>query len=352
MEAIDELISKSNNNHFKILSIEYLKETQKIVLLKVKENLELFIDIIDIKNNLQKEIILLKKLFLDFSYTNNSKYFPEKNFNLNDREVLISIRHFHTINDENFILSNSKSNIKINIEGEVFYLPTFENIKYGEFSRLNDKHFLKNFIFRADMTLFDIDNCIEKELYTFINDNFDNIENYPSFTYLYFSEDRYTIFTYPNKNIVGFEIYDKDGDEPHFSYYILKVESLDNINIIFVGKSSNSGHYYVLSEDTNEIAYKRQHFDDPTNILIRELSDKFNDFEIHKVINNEEEIVYLNKNNIFLKKQNEIEILDRHTGKTNSVIIDKDSPFEIKENFLFFVKDSKLRFLHLNKNIC
>lgn len=352
MEVISELISKSNNNHLKILSIEYLEKSQKIVLLKVKENLELFIDIIDIKNNLQKEIILLKKMILDFSYINNSKYFPEKDLNLNDGEILISIRHFHTINDENFILSNSKSNIKINIDGEVVYLPTFENIKYGESSKLNNKYFLKNFIFRADMTLFDIDNCIEKELDTFINENFDNIDDGQSFSYLYFTEDRYTIFTYPQKNILGFEIYDKDGDEPHFSYYILKIESLDDIKIIFVGKSNNSGHYYVLSEDTNEIAYKRQHYDDPTNILIREISDKFNDFEIHKVINNEEEIVYLNKRKIFLKRKNEIEILDRHTGKINSVIIDKDSPFEIKGNFLFYVKDSKLKFLYLNKNIC
>ena len=352
MEVIDELICKSNNNHFKILSIEYLKETQKIVLLKVKENLELFIHIIDLKNNLQKEIILLKKLFLDYSYINNSKYFPEKKNNPSEGETLISIRHFHTINDDNFFLSNSQSNIKINKKGEVLHLSTFENSKFSSSSYINNKHILKDFIFREDMTLIDINNCYEKELDSFIYENIDNIFDGQSFTYIYYTEERYTILTYPCKNIIGFEIYDKDGDEPQFSYYILKIESLNNIKIIFAGKGYNSGHYYVLSEDTNEIAYVKRHYDEPKNIIIRELSEKFNDFEIYKEINNEEEIVYLNKSKIFLKEQNEIQILDRQTRKINSIIIDNDSPFEIKENFLFFVKDSKLRFLDLNKNIC
>ncbi|MFZ4798045.1 MAG: hypothetical protein ACOYMA_11155 [Bacteroidia bacterium] len=345
METIKELILKSNIPNSRVLQIVYLKDSQKIVLLKCNERLELYIDILDIKNNLHSEIIFQEKMHVISASINNSR-FDSNDYYLYEFDTTLHITHFHVIDEEHFFLKALKNgknylNLKINIKGEIFHLPTFENSNYGD--SLNEKHIIKNFIYREDMTLFDINDCRERNLYDFISENFDDLDKYPAFTYLYFTEDRYTIFTSPDKNIIGFEIYDKDGDEPKFSYYILEIESLENIKIIFKGKIYDSGHYYTLSEDTNEFAYKRQNYDDETKIYIRELSENFHQAEIHKEII-DEKIIYLDKKKIVLQKQNEIQVLDRRTDYQQTIIIDESSPYEIKDNFLFYIKDSKLTF--------
>lgn len=345
MESLQELIAKSNNSET-ILQIEYSKNGQKIILLKSKENLELFIEILDLKNNSIKEILLHEKMYVTSAYAINAALFID-NYKANPDITLISVRHFHAIDEETFYLNvlvnrQDYKNLKINIKGEVFHLPTFDNIKHNEYSSSNKKHILKDFIFREDMILIDLNDCKERNLYEFISESFDNDDDL-SFTYLYFTEDRYTIFTFPDKNIIGFEIYDKDGDEPKFSYYILKIESLENIKIMFVGKSYNSGHYYVLSEDSNEFAYRRQHYDDENNIIIRELSDNFHHSEIHREII-DEEIVYLNKRKVVLQKQNELQILDRQTENLRTILIDYSSSYEIKDYNLFYIKGFKLKF--------
>ena len=223
MSNINELVSKSNMSNLKILKIKSIPEIHSVLLLKTdQEDSDFFIEILDFDNNKIKQILLDKKI---------SK-----------------IRDFHSIDLKYLYLNGSYNgdfdcHLKIDSNnGEIIFHKKFDT----EIHSLNYKYILKNYIFREDLVLLNLENFEEYNLYDFISDNFDDEYN---FTYLYFSEGRYEIFTLPNNNIIGFEIFDKDGDEPRCTYIILKIENNENIQIKFIGKEEikiRSGTYKCL----------------------------------------------------------------------------------------------------------
>ncbi len=317
MSNINELVSKSNMSNLKILKIKSIPEIHAIILLKTNQlDSDSFIEILDFENNKIKQILLDKKI---------SK-----------------IRDFHSIDLECLYVNGNYNgefdcHLKIDLNnGEIIFHKKFDT----EIHSLNYKYILKNYIFREDLVLLNLENFEEYNLYDFISNNFDDDYN---FTYLYFSEGRYEIFTLPDKNIIGFEIFDKDGDEPRCTYIILKIENNENIQIKFIGKIEDAGNGYVFSEDSKEIAYKSTLFNNSNNILIRNLIiDNFQNPEI-RIKDESSEIVYFNKEKIIFKNNNVFEILERKSNKLlSSFKIENDSLCTINNDKLFFVSNNKL----------
>lgn len=317
MSNINELVSKSNMSNLKILKIKSIPEIHSVLLLKTnQQDSDFFIEILDFDNNKIKQILLDKKIS--------------------------EIRDFHAIDLEYLYLNGSYNgdfdcHLKIDSNnGEIIFHKKFDTKTHS----LNYKYILKNYIFREDLVLLNLENFEEYNLYDFISDNFDDEYN---FTYLYFSEGRYEIFTLPNNNIIGFEIFDKDGDEPRCTYIILKIENNENIQIKFIGKIEDAGYGYMFSENSKEIAYKSTLYNNSNNILIRDLTtDNFQNSEIH-IKDESSKIVYFNKDKIIFKNNNMLEILERKSNKVlNSFKIENDSLFSIKKDKLFYVNNNKL----------
>ncbi|MFB9110490.1 hypothetical protein [Flavobacterium gyeonganense] len=317
MNNINELVSKNNMSNLRILKIKSIPEIDGIIVLKTNSlDSEFFIEILDFDNNKIKQFLLDKKIS--------------------------DIRDFHSIDLEYLYLNGSYNgdfdcHLKIDSNnGEIIFHKKFDT----ETHSLNYKYILKNYIFREDLVLLNLENFEEYNLYDFISDNFDDEYN---FTYLYFSEGRYEIFTFPYNNIIGFEIFDKDGDEPRCTYIILKIENNKNIQIKFVGKIEDAGYDYILSPDSNEIAYKSTLYNKPNNILIRDLAiDNFQNAEVH-IKDESLKIVYFNREKIIFKNNNMLEIFERKSNKLlNSIKIENDSLFLIKNDTLFYVNNNKL----------
>ena len=317
MSNINEFVSENNLFNFRILKIKSIPEINSIILLKTNPlNSEFFIEILDFDNNKIKQIIKNKKIS--------------------------NIKDFHLIDLEYLYVNGSYNgdfdcHLKIDSNnGEIIFHKKFDTEIYS----LNYKYILKNYIFREDLVLLNLENFEEYNLYDFISDNFNDEYN---FTYLYFSEGRYEIFTLTDNNIIGFEIFDKDGDEPRCTYIILKIENNKNIQIKFIGKIEDAGYGHMFSQNSNEIAYKSTLYNNSNNILIRDLIlDNFQNAEIH-IKDESSEIVYFNNEKIIFKNNNILEILDRKSNKLlNSIKIENDSLFSIKNDKLFYVTNNKL----------
>lgn len=335
MSNINELISKSNISNLKILKLKKYTEIECLFLLKINPlDSNILIEILDFKNNKIKHILLDKKIS--------------------------NIRDFHPIDLEYLYLNadyngDSDCHLKINLNGQIIFQKKFDTEIYA----LNYKVILKNFLFREDMKLLNLEDFQEYNLYNFISDNFDDDFN---FTYLYFSEDRYEIFSLPDDNILGFEIYDKDGNEPRFYFIILKIISQTEINTIFSGKIEDCGHNYSLSKNIKEIAYRSSYYS--SDILkIREISkEKFGNFEqldIEKNFENKfgnfiEEIIYFDEEKIMLLYPTDREIYDRikiYNRKNSKLIdtisIDRGTLYQVMDEKMFFIKDSKINYLEI-----
>ena len=333
MSNINELISKSNLSDLKILKLKSCPELECLFLLK-KYPLEsnLFIEILDFKKNNIKHIVL------DNNISN------VKNFHPTDSEYLYINADYN---------GNSDCHLKINSNGKIIFYRNFDTNNYS-----SHNHILKNYIFRDDLVLLNLKDFKEHNLYNFFADNFQKYD----FTYLYFSEGRYEIFTSQDENVLGFEIYDKDGDEPRFNFIILKIISQTEINIIFSGKIEDCGYNYLLNKNITEIVYRSSYYS--SNILkIREISkDKFGNFEqlnIEKNIENKfgnfiEEIMYLDEEKIMLLYPTDIEIYDRikiynrkNSKLIDTIFIDIGTLCQVMNKKMFFIKDSKINYLEI-----
>lgn len=335
MNNINELITKSNAANLKTLKLKYSLDLECLFLLKMNPlDSILLIEILDFKNNIIKHILLDNKIS--------------------------NVRDFHSIDTE-YLYINADYNgsynfhLKINSKGETIFYKKFNT----EFYSLNDKITLKNFLFREDMKLLSLEDFQEYNLFDFLRDNFD--DNF-DFTYLYFVEGRYEIFSSPDDNILGFEIYDKDGDEPRFYFIILKIISQTEINIIFSGKIEDCGYNYSLNKNMKEIAYRSSYFSNDI-LKIRELSkESFSDFEqldIEKNIKNKfgnfiEKILYFDQEKIILLYPTDIEIYDRiniynrkNSKLINTISIDKGTLCQVMNEKMFFIKDLKINYLDI-----
>ena len=329
MSNINELISKSNIPNFQILKLKSIPKTQNIILLKTNQKNEILIEILDFENN------NIKQIFLDEKLTKIYDFHP------------IDLVNFHINCDYN---GNSNCQIKVNSCGKIIFKKQFE----AEHFALNFKHILKNYIFREDMVLLDLDNFEEYNITDFFIDNFD--DEY-SFNYLYF-EHRYDIFTLPDDNIIGFEIYDKDyisnkiydidGIERKFYFIILKIISPTNINIIFSGKIDDCGFNYTINKNFKEIAYRSSLYKNDDNIQIRQFSlDNFLNAEI-LTKDKSSKIEYFDERIIIFKKDNILEIFDRKIDNSLKFIeIDEFSSFIFKNSLLFYVKNYQLNFISI-----
>jgi hypothetical protein len=320
MSNINEIISKSNLSNFKILKVKTIPKTQNIVLLKTNQKFEILFEILDFENNIIKQILLDKKL--------------------------TKIYNFHPIDLENFYLScdyNGISNcqLKVNSNGKIIYQKQFEAKYYDA----NSMHILKNYIFREDMVLLNLENFEEHKLINFFINKFD--EDY-NFTYLYFSEQRYETFTLPDDNILGFEICDKDGNQPRFYFIILKIISPTNINIIFSGKIEDCGYYYTLNKNSKEFAYRSRLYKNENNVQIRQFSlDNFQNAEV-LTKDKSSKIEYFDERIIIFKKDNILEIFDRQSDISLKFIeIDEFSSFVFKNSLLFYIKNKQLNFISI-----
>lgn len=338
MNDVNELISESNKYNLEILKIKSIPDTQNIALLKTNQDSEYFIEILDFENNSIKKIVINNKIS--------------------------SITEFHPIDDEFIYLycnykhnENFYSHLKINFEGEIIFYKKFVKENYSSYHN----HNLKNYIFREDMVLLDLSNFEEYKLFDFFSDNFDEDLG---FTYIYFTEQRYKIFTLPDDNILGIEIFDKDGDEPRFYYFILKIESADKIRIKFIGNIEDCGEY-TFSNNSKELAYISSYYKTSGILQIRELSnEKFNNskqLNINNSIEKEyylngkkmtfvdfEKIIYFDEEKIILNYVTEMKIYSRENEVLlNSAFIDKNSSYLVKNNTLFFIKNSKLSYFKI-----
>ena len=162
MSNINEFVSENNLFNFRILKIKSIPEINSIILLKTNPlNSEFFIEILDFDNNKIKQILLDKKIS--------------------------NIKDFHLIDLEYLYVNGSYNgdfdcHLKIDSNnGEIIFHKKFDTEIYS----LNYKYILKNYIFREDLVLLNLENFEEYNLYDFISDNFNDEYN---FTYLYFSE--------------------------------------------------------------------------------------------------------------------------------------------------------------------
>ncbi len=313
MNNIDHLISKSNTNNLKVIALDYNPEIQQIFLLKAKQDLELFIEILDLKTNKTKQILLDEKVCAR----------PYGRIN------------FHAVNKENFYLSVDFSHLKININGEIVLKDQLD----GTISSLNKKHVLKNYIFREDLVLIDFTDFKEHNLSDFFDDNFDEYD----FNYFYF-DDRYSIFSSPDNNILTVILYCKDRDHPKCFHCILEIESPEKINVLFVDKIDDLGQYYVISESLSELAYQK-YFTDDDNVYIRKLSgENFKNSE-NFIIDKSAEFIFFDDHQFLLLYDEKIEIYKRSDiSLLRSISIDQSAPYKIKKDILFYIKDAKLNY--------
>ncbi|WP_344827672.1 hypothetical protein [Chryseobacterium ginsenosidimutans] len=293
--------------------MDYIPERQQIILLKTKQNLELFIEVLNLKTNDIKEISLNEKIYAK----------PYGRI------------EFHSIDDENFYLSADSLHFKINSNGEIILKDQLDS----KISSLNHKHVLKNYIFREDLELIDLKDLKKYNLTGFFDDHFDQYD----FIYFYF-DDRYSIFSSSNEDIVIIIVYCKDGDDPKCFHCILKIESPENIRVLFVDKIDDLGKYYVISKNLSELAYQK-HFLDDDNVYVRKLSiEKFKEPESFAIDNNAE-LIFFNAHQFILLYDEKIEILERYSNNLlKSISIDQDSPYKIKKDMLLYVKDVKLNY--------
>lgn len=313
MSNIENLISQSNSNNFKIIKLDYIPERQQIILLKTKQNLELFIEVLNLKTNDIKEISLNEKIYAK----------PYGRI------------EFHSIDDENFYLSADSLHFKINSNGEIILKDRLDS----KISSLNHKHVLKNYIFREDLALIDLKDFKEYDLTNFFNDNFDEYD----FIYFYY-DDRYELFSSSGNNILTITLYCKDLDDPKFLHCVLKINSFENIDILFADKIDQLGCYYILSENSHELAYET-YFPEDENLYIRELSKE--NFKESKscMIDKNAQLIFLNNHQLILLYDEKIEILERYSNNLlKSISIDQDSPYKIKKDMLLYVKDAKLNY--------
>lgn len=314
MNTIDDLISKSNLNGFKIIKIDYISEKQQIVLLKVKQNSELFIEILDIENNIRKEILLDEKIYV---------------------RPYASVE-FHAIDEESFYLGFDSWHFKINSDGKIVLKKQLDN-KLGY---LNNTHILKNYIFREDLTLIDLKDFKEYSLIKFFTESFREYE----FIYFYY-EDRYELFSSSDSNIITITLYCKDRDNPKFLHCVLKINSFDNINILLADKIDQLGCYYILSENLHELAYET-YFPEDENLYIREISkENFKNpksFTIDKLA----ELIFFDDHQFILFYDEKIEFRERHQNNLlKSIAIDQESSYKLTKNILFYIKDTKLNYI-------
>ncbi|GEN74389.1 hypothetical protein [Chryseobacterium hagamense] len=240
MNTLNDLISKSNLNGFKIKKIDYISEKQQIILIKEKQDSEVFIEILDVENNIRKEVLLDEKIYLT----------PYERI------------EFHAIDQESFYLSINSWHFKINSDGKTVLKKQLDN----EPDYLNHKHILKNYIFREDLTLIDLEDFKEYDLTIFFDENFDEYD----FTYFYF-EDRYGLYSSSDNNILTITLYCKDRENPNVLHCVLKINSFDNIDILLADKIDQLGCYYIISENLHELAYET-YFPEDENLYIREIS--------------------------------------------------------------------------------
>lgn len=314
MNTVDSLIAKSNLSGFKIIKTDYISEKQQIVILKVKQNSELFIEILDIKNDLIKEISLNEKIYVR----------PYERI------------EFHSIDNNNFYLGCDSWHFIINCDGKVVLKKQLDN----ELGYLNNTHLLKNYIFREDLTLIDLKDFKEYNLTDFFDENFDEYD----FTFFYF-EGRYGLYSSSDNNILTISIYCKDREDPKVLHCVLKINSFENIDILLAEKIDQLGCYYTLSENLHELAYET-YFTDDEYWYIREISEENFKRSTSFVTDKNTNLIFFNDENYILLYDEKIELRNRHENNLlKSIAIDHESSYKLAKNILFYIKDSKLNYI-------
>lgn len=309
MNIFDDLISRSNLNGFKIIKTDYIPEKQQIIQLKIKQNSELFFEVLDLKNRIIREILLDEKI----CFTPYSRI------------------EFHPVDEDNFYLSAGSWHLKINSDGKIALRKPkqFESV-----------HILKNYIFREDLTLTDLKDFKEYDLTKFFDENFDEYE----FMYFYY-EGRSEFFSSSDSNILTVTLYCKDRDDPKFLHVVLNIHSHDHIDILYSEKIDQLGHHYVINENLQELAFENYLADDK-NLCIRKLSNgSFNHSKSIK-IEDFSELIFFNDEKFILLFDEKIEIWERNeNGLLKSIPIDRESSYKLAKNILFYIKDTKLNYI-------
>lgn len=314
MNTINDLISRSNISGFRIIKIDYIPEKQQITLLKENQYSEIFIEILDIENNIIKEILLDEKIYVR----------PYERI------------EFHSIDEENFYLSINSWHFKINYNGKIILKKQLDN----ELGYLNNKHVLKNYIFREDLTLIDLKDFKEYDLTNFFDDNFDEYD----FTFFYF-EGRYELYSSSDNNILTITLYCKDREDPKVLHCVLRINSFENIDILLADKIDQLGCYYTLNENLHELAYET-YFTDDENLYIREISKENFKRSQSFVIDKDAKLIFLNDHKFILLYDEKIEIWERHENRLlKSIPIDHGSSYKLAKNILFCIKDKKLNYI-------
>ncbi len=338
MNDLNDFISKINTLEDKILAIKSIPEKDSIILLKTDLlKSKLFIEILDLNNAKSKHIVL--------------------------NPMISNIISFHPIDLENFYINGSYNgdsdyHLKIGVDGNVLYHKKFDT----EIRSINHKIVLKDFIFREDLKLLDFKDFEEYDLEEFMINHF---QDKYDFTYLYFSESRYKTFSLPNNNILGLEIYNKDGDAPRMYFIILRFHSPTNINIQFDGKIDDCSNSYLLSQNAQEIVYRSTWYLSDGSLKSRKLSPKefkyFENLNLSRERNTnnnfEEEVIYFDEKIIMIlysndfEKYNTIEVYDRKDLEfvKNKIFIDKRRTHQMMNGKLFFIRDSKLNYIEILK---
>ncbi len=348
--------SYSLNEHIviseeKIIAIDFIQNTDKIVLAKVDNYCKLFFHIIDVESDFQKNVYLSEDIHInpdilrEFDRFNKSIFSYNHCYHYLKDKKLYNISEFKSLSDNTFyfILGTVENYekiawyIKINFDGQVIEKKVFDLYKrYKEY----------NLIFGIEFVFFDIEKFREYNLTEFFDDFFDDDD----FRYNLDMGDSCDVRLSLDNKKLGVSYFFKDNDEPRGNFSLFDVTNFEKPNLVFSYKSEESVFRYKFIENDSKIIY--WNYQDREGILIEYIIRELNkdSFEKKQIFNIErplesygiDSFYYINN---FIIEVYYDKIVFHNTITKERYIIQRDvqTPYCLNKNKLFYIVDSKLK---------
>lgn len=338
-----------------IISIGCPRNSNKIFLLKVDKSCVLFIEAIDLDNNIVEYITIVEKLdFWSWQLTENKYIDYDEKYKYNEQMLLFNeVLTFFVSDNIDYIfiklrltypyqVDKNTLNIKINLGGA-----TLKKEYVTELNRLfrNYDH-LNGLIVTPDYNFFNTNTFQQADLYEFFDECLDD-EN---FSYLRYTEDSCKMFSTPSKNLYGIVLFDKDGDRPRGTFCVFNIDGDISPKLIFKYKVDEYGMNHVFSENGKKIAYiYNWHFGEIELVLRSLNTDEFeNETRLTVYFSKEsptaEKILLTDHDHIIIVFRERFEVYSADSEKRICYIKrDIGTTYELANNTLFYLHNHRLK---------
>jgi len=335
----------NSKNIEKIVAMDFMENSNKVVLAKVDLDYKLFIEIVDIKNDFKEIIYLDEDFFLDYKslyYYHEDKLALSMIFNSGSNTRKLSyVNKFKCLSYNNFYLNISSSveekwadwHLKINFSGNVIEKIIGELDERSRDSRDINLVFFDTKEFRQiNLTEF-FDVFFEEDSFSYNRVMGDSIE-------AFFSSD--------NKNL-GICYFFKDEEIPRGRFSVFNIQNFENPELIFSFKIDDYGNDIKFTNDNSKISYWRWEKDENDENLIQYVIREVNEFSFEKekrfnvkfndvVARN----YYFINNTILEEYYDKFQIHNTDTKENMTVLRNNYSPYCINENTLVYLNNYKL----------